>query len=121
MTDEQKQMIRAMRAAGATIAEAAAALGLNVNTVKSHCRRERQNGDCCKNCGVLLVQFPNGRKKIFCSDKCRHAWWGKNRDKMQRRTFYSITCAGCGRDFESYGNRNRKYCSHQCYVTRRWP
>ena len=110
-----------MREAGQSITQIAAALGLNVNTVKSHCRRERQSGDCCKHCGVPLVQLPNGRNKVFCSDKCRYAWWDKNREKMQRRAVYPITCAGCGVVFESYGNRGRKYCTHKCYVASRWP
>lgn len=121
MTEEQKQMVRAMRAAGVPLSEIAAALGLNANTVKSFCRRERQGGDGCKNCGAPLVQAPLGRKKLFCSDRCRRAWWGKHRDQMKRRALYPVTCAGCGRPFESYGNPHRKYCSHPCYVRSRWP
>ena len=121
MTEEQKQMIRAMRAAGATISDVAAALGISVNTVKSHCRRERQGKDYCKHCAAALVQVPNGRNKKFCSDKCRHVWWNKHRDQMKRRAVYPITCAGCDEVFESYGNRGRKYCSHPCYVRSRWP
>lgn len=121
MTEEQKQMIRAMRSAGVSMADIAAALGISVNTVKSHCRRERQAGDCCKHCGGLLVQMPEGRPKKFCSDACRRAWWNKHRDQIQRRAVHTVTCAGCGKEFESYGNRGRKYCCHPCYIRSRWP
>jgi hypothetical protein len=121
VTEEQKQMIQAMREAGQTMPHIAAALGVSVNTVKSFCQRTRNSKDYCRNCGALLAQVPVGRNKIFCTDKCRYAWWDKNRDKMQRRAVYPVTCAGCGVKFESYGNKHRKYCSHPCYVRSRWP
>ena len=121
MTKEQKGIIEAMRSAGQSMPQIAAALGISVNTVKSYCRRALKSKDCCKNCGAPLVQVPGGRNRIFCSDKCRHAWWGAHRDQMKRRAIYPVTCAGCGREFESYGNKNRKYCSHSCYVRTRWP
>ena len=121
MTDEQKQMIQDMRAAGQTIPQIAAVLGLSANTVKSHCQRARKSKDYCKHCGALLVQAQGGRPRKFCSDKCRYAWWDKRRDQMERRAVYPVTCAGCGVKFESYGNKHRKYCSHPCYVRSRWP
>ena len=33
---------------------------------------------------------------------------------------YIITCKQCGKKFTSYGNRNRKYCSHKCYIYHRF-
>ena len=121
MTEEQKRMIQAMRDAGQSTGQIAAALEISVNTVKSYCRRHQKSKDYCKNCGAPLVQVPVGRRRLYCSDACRYAWWDKHRDQMQRRAVYFVTCAGCGMEFESYGKQRRRYCSHQCYVRTRWP
>jgi len=32
----------------------------------------------------------------------------------------TMTCARCGKEFTSYGNKNRKYCSHDCYIKARF-
>jgi hypothetical protein len=31
-----------------------------------------------------------------------------------------VNCACCGRCFDGYGHKNRKYCCHQCYVKKRY-
>ena len=38
----------------------------------------------------------------------------KNRDAT-----YTFTCIGCGTTFTAYGNKHRRYCRHECYVTHR--
>ena len=35
-------------------------------------------------------------------------------------TTYIITCKQCGKQFTMYGKRNRKYCSHKCYIYHRF-
>lgn len=37
-----------------------------------------------------------------------------------RKAFYPLICAECGKEFLSYGNRKRKYCSHACYIKARF-
>lgn len=37
-----------------------------------------------------------------------------------RKAFYPMVCAECGEKFLSYGNRERKYCSHACYIKARF-
>lgn len=72
--------------------------------------------NCCRNCGKQLTQTP-GRKPVkFCSDTCRTHWWNSHLDKVNRKAFYSFTCAHCGTPFTAYGNNHRKYCSHDCYI-----
>lgn len=62
-----------------------------------------------------------GRKeKRFCSDKCRNKWWNTHLDKVNRRANYDFVCAYCKKPFISYGNKNRKYCSHECYIADRF-
>ena len=68
-------------------------------------------------CGKEVVQ-PGGRKeKKFCSDKCRNKWWNSNLDKVNRKANYEFICPHCKKPFSAYGNKNRKYCSHQLQRT----
>ena len=47
------------------------------------------------------------------------AWWNTHPADVNKQAFYSITCQHCGKDFLSYGNKNRKYCSRECYSNAR--
>ena len=66
------------------------------------------------------MHTPGAKRKMFCSDACRVAWWNCHKDLVTRKAVYMIPCAGCGKVFKSYGNRNRKYCSHGCYINARF-
>jgi hypothetical protein len=48
------------------------------------------------------------------------AWWKEHPERLNRKAVYGLVCAGCGKPFESYGNRYRKYCSHDCYIKDRF-
>ncbi len=91
--------------------------GLPVNGVKTYCRRHplAQGNDAdvtvCKQCGKVVTQEPHRKQKLFCSDACRMAWWNAHPGRVNRKAYYTFTCALCGRAFESYGNPNRKFCS----------
>ncbi len=76
----------------------------------------------CACCGKWLFNPATGRKKRFCNDDCRRKWWNLNRDQMNKgsESQYVITCVGCGKQFISYGNSKRKYCSKECYVNHRY-
>lgn len=149
MNNQQKQQVQTLRYGGMTYAEIAENLGLSLNTVKSFCRRKgigvvvrnatvstrdrRPVGDTaesiehlqprprfCAQCGMELEQKPKTKPRRFCSGSCRHAWWNNHRDQMKKRAIYYLTCQHCGRDFESYGDSKRKYCSHACYIEARY-
>lgn len=119
-----KDAILTMRRQGCSYQEIARQLILSPNTVKSVCRRsdlqsptpEMSTLDTCKNCGASLPPGYRGRKRTFCSDKCRYAWWNQSRRKQP----YRLTCYCCGRPFISYGNRKRKFCSRECYILSRY-
>lgn len=32
----------------------------------------------------------------------------------------SIRCPHCGKEFHIYGDKRRKYCSHECYIADRF-
>lgn len=134
MTDKQKAQIIKLRAAGNGYGKIAQTLGISVNTVKSFCRRNdiRENtvggpsvvltGEVttCENCGREIQQIAKQKKKHFCCDKCRNEWWNTHLDQVKRRAVYTFTCPQCGREFQVYGDRRRKYCSHECYIADRF-
>ncbi len=127
MTDNQKTQIMKLRAAGYGYGKIAQELDISLNTVKSFCRRNRLkkvtdvpvilSGETtyCENCGREILQVFKSKKRRFCSDKCRNLWWNKNLDKVKRKAYYTIVCKHCGKEFQVYGDRRRKYCSYECY------
>ena len=124
MTDYEKQQIAALKTKGLGYMRIAKELGLNVNTVKSFCRRNisqpEQEGHICLCCGKPVEQTPHRKEKKFCSDKCRMSWWSRNRDKMNHKNLEERSCKACGSLFSVASSSNRKYCSHACYINFRF-
>jgi len=131
MTGLQKQRIEYLRGKGESYAVIAAELGISTNTVKSYCRRNNlgvgyiaelptETEEACENCGKPLQHTPGSKHKRFCSDKCRLLWWKTHPESMNQKAVYNFTCANCDIVFSAYGNKTRKYCSHDCYVNHRF-
>ena len=130
----EKNQIAEMRRSGMGYGKIAKVLGLNTETVKSHCRRHGLSGVAsfsvefipgvkrrvCKQCGKVFIQYPGHREKLFCCDACRNKWWNTHLSEVKRKSMYDYTCPTCGKMFSAYGNRHRKYCSHACYITARF-
>ena len=107
-------------------------VGLSENTVKSHIARNNiRHGEldgssdtppefACPQCGGDMRKSKGRADRRFCSEACRLAWWAANNNQLNRRAWYSSTCAGCGKEFKSYGNKNRKYCGRGCYIRARF-
>lgn len=129
MTGEQKEKIIRFRSMGYGYADIGRELGISKDTVKSFCRRNGlmvsgsktvDDTDRCRECGKPIVQQEKKKKRIFCCKACREKWWKEHADSIGRKAVYKFTCAGCGKEFTAYGNRNRKYCSHSCYIADRF-
>lgn len=129
MNAQQKALLQRMRDDGVGYAAIAQELGISRNTIKSYCRRNNLGilkntapdmSHLCKQCGKPLKLIPKHKPKKFCNDKCRLTWWSANKNMLHKKAVYRLTCAGCGKTFESYGNKNRKYCSHHCYIIDRF-
>ena len=127
VTDAEKEMIRFLRMEGLGYGAVAERLGLSENTVKSYCRRNHLTGvaakeraKVCRECGVPLASVPGRKGRKFCSEGCRRAWWRSHPELVHREAYYVLACRYCGREFRSYGNRGRKYCSHECYIRARF-
>ncbi len=125
MTDAQRSAIAEYRRGGYGYKKISQLTGVCESTVKTYCRRNgltgtaaeapgRATGRPCLCCGKPVIQYPGRKEKKFCSDACRKRWWNTHLDQVERRAFYSFTCADCGKPFESYGNSHRKYCSRAC-------
>lgn len=111
-----------MRSRGKTAMDIALTLQISVNTVRSYIRRHPPEDAVrveCRQCGKPILQVKGRKAKYFCSDKCRNAWWNAHPEKVQRKAYYHLTCEYCGKEFISYGNRKRKYCSRPCYADAR--
>jgi endogenous inhibitor of DNA gyrase (YacG/DUF329 family) len=118
---QDKIAINNMRLEGHTPSVIAATLKIPAGTVRSYIHRHPAMPDSrvCKQCGKPVRQAPHRREKKFCSDACRMAWWNSHQEDVNKKAFYTLTCACCGKEFESYGNQNRKYCCRACYIADR--
>ena len=129
MTNDEKQIIKKLRAEGLGYKSIAAVLKIPVGTVRSFCRREGFDGLIreikelpCLWCGSPVVQNPKRKQKKFCSDKCRYKWWNAHPEKLNKcsDSFHKHNCKCCGKEFVHYGRTNGKYCSHECYIKDRF-
>lgn len=120
---QDKILINNMRLEGHTPSAIAAQLGVPASTIRSFIYRNPDipNTKQCLQCGKPVMQKKHRREKKFCSDRCRMAWWNSHQEKVNRQAYYTLTCEYCGKEFESYGNKNRKYCCRACYVAARQP
>lgn len=134
MTSIQEKQIREFRIKGIGYKAIASVLGLSRDVVRNYCKNhgldgyaaevavnmeeQIQQGSACQCCGTVILQPSTGRKRKFCSDKCRREWWLAHPEESRKKeaAFYDKTCAYCGRHFTVYGNKNRRYCRHECYV-----
>ena len=138
MTPAQKETVYKLRLQGLGYKAIARELLLSVDAVKSYCKRhhltgppeavqknvqviEEQHG-LCPHCKQPIRQKKRGRSKRFCCDDCRYAWWKAHPEQSNQKeaATYPYTCGHCGKRCISYGNKTRKYCSHDCYIKARF-
>ncbi len=138
MTSQQEEQIRLLRTQGVGYRNIANLVHLSRDTVRNFCKSHKLSGyhtavklnikkmmedrTVCTYCGVSLQKNHTGRPKRFCCDDCRRKWWSQNRDQININpdAVYQFTCKHCGKDFTSYGDKERKYCSHNCYIKDRF-
>lgn len=138
MTEAQANQIVELRMKGVGYKSIGTAVGLSRDIVRNYCkshnlmgyasalskniRMQMERGEVCMYCGGDIRQPQTGRPRKFCSEKCRRAWWKSHPEQVKKsaEASYECTCANCGKNFISYGNKNRKYCSHDCYIKYRF-
>ena len=115
MTISEKTRVLELRRAGKGYRVIAQETGIAASTIADYCRIHRNDSlDLCPQCGANLLHIPKHRKKRFCSDKCRMLWWNAHPERINRRAYYHLVCKYCGKEFVSYGNDHRVFCSRQC-------
>lgn len=117
MTDTERSRIVELQHQGYGYKKISTITGLPLNTVKSFCTRHPVqikelpvSNALCRNCLAPLEQTPHKRKRLFCSDTCRMAWWNAHPERVQRKAYYTLTCRHCVKQFESYGNSHEVIC-----------
>ena len=138
MTPAQKELIFKLRMEGQGYKSIAKVLSVTEDAVKGHCKRQhlsgpaeivtinskavKRNSGLCLECSKPIRHNKHGRPRKFCSDACRYTWWNKNPDRgsESEEATYHYTCTHCGKRFAAYGDKNRKYCSHDCYIKARF-
>lgn len=142
VNDKQRELIKELRIKGMGYRLIGKELGLSRDVVRNYCISHglsgyagnnekvkgkrfvmRENvGINCLMCRKELEQKSTGRPKKFCSESCRRRWWSVHQDLLTRnqKSIYKAVCHYCGKEFESYGNQKRKYCSHHCYILDRF-
>jgi endogenous inhibitor of DNA gyrase (YacG/DUF329 family) len=138
MKETEKQQIYALRLKGVGYKAIAAVLGISRDSIRGFCKRNGLDGDSkvvslnleekkrnqliCPCCGKPIKQKERGRSRRFCSDECRRKWWNDHPQERNKKdsAIYKYTCPHCGKEFSCYGNRTRKFCSHDCYIKSRF-
>ena len=108
MTEAQRSSIVKYRKEGLGYKKISKLTGICESTIKTFCHRNGLTGEtatmkkasrptekACQCCGKPIIQYP-------------------------RKAMYDFVCPTCGKPFSAYGNRNRKYCSHECYIEARF-
>ena len=121
MNETQKNKLIDLKNEGRSYKEMASALCVSQGTVKSFFSRKKIKDEeiyvVCKNCGVSLEKRSGSKK--FCLSLCRYKWWRKNAENNRKCVKINI-CKNCNKKFKSYDNKDRKYCSHKCYINDRF-
>ena len=107
MTDTERSRIVELQQQGYGYKKISAITGLPLNTVKSFCARHHvqikempDSNALCRNCLTPLEQTPHKRKRMFCSDACRMAWWNAH---PERRLMAYQTAMALARSMRSKG------------------
>lgn len=138
MDKETRKSIFELKSQGVSNKVVAAVLGLKKETLLEFCKKYHLIGTAeviqlniielkrqsiiCPQCYGPIRQKKRGRKKRFCSDACRRAWWKENAEAKKREfeAWYSRKCPTCEKAFIVYGNAHQKYCSRTCYINHRY-
>ena len=85
--------------------------------VKMNIKERIASGDACEFCGEPLRNPKTGRRRRFCSDKCRMNYWKGHREELKKspKAIYTMECPYChkGKTY-SYGAKGKE--SSNCHV-----
>lgn len=125
MTTEQKHQTLILHADGLGYRAIARKIGSCPSSVCSYLKSKavqkmnfvpprKPDGITCPVCEAPLEQPARGRRKYFCSGKCRSQYWVNKHDGS-----IQYTCIHCGKLFNTT-HSTRKFCSPECYFDHRF-
>jgi len=119
MIKNEKAKINDLRKQGYGYKKIAKELSITISAVRYACSasldEDLLNGSC-EQCGLRIKSIKGKKKKRFCSDQCRWQWWNNHQKEVNKKAYYTHRCRCCNKEFASYGNSKRVYCSHGCYI-----
>lgn len=118
MNDYERMKITKLREQGYMPTEISNKTGIPLNTIKSYFKRHKNRIPTsirCLYCGNPIETIKGHKSKKFCCDRCRNLYWNTHQELVNKKAYYKLVCAHCGKEFLAYGNKNRKYCSRECY------
>lgn len=131
--EEKMEQVLLLRKSGMSNRKIAEYTGVSYEKVRYQCKKDDcdsipvdeelpekiKTREACAYCGKPIMQNDSrGRKRRFCCDECRRAYWHLHRveEKQRPKAIYTKVCAYCGKVFEVYGDKDRKYCSRAHYL-----
>ena len=121
MTTKQTEEIIRLQREGKGYKTIAAMIGVPLSSVKSWCKRhsdELEQTGFCLQCGARVRIIPHKKRRRFCSDKCRLAWWRSHPENRKDTTGYKHICRFCGNEFTN-DRIKADYCSRLCFAKAR--
>lgn len=146
--DPDRERVRELRMDGVECSEISEQTGLSADQVEAYCTQLGLpvSGSCrlvgptpeedwmksgqsvgrspflCPQCGAVIIQSRRGRKRKFCSDDCKNAWWNRRWKDQKEKHGRKAVCKNCGSEFiafNEYGTE-RRYCCRECYFEHRY-
>lgn len=80
MTDQERRIIKNLRADGYSMVDISHLTSVPYNTIKSYFRRHKDaipKHTKCLNCGKAIEVIRGKKTKKYCSDRCRISYWNK--------------------------------------------
>lgn len=123
-SDEEILQIEELRRQGLGYRQIAERLNLSVSKMRYYCRSRPAPTPMdmvfglCLYCGKPLEHTPRHKKKKFCTEKCRRAWWKEHPKEINRKKELVCTCEFCGKEFPT-ARDDAHFCSRYCYALSR--
>lgn len=146
--DPQRERVREMRMAGEECKAIAGRMGIPEGQVIVYCiqlglpvsgpcrtmglpaedeawlkyRRGEPEGRKCPVCGRVLEQPYRGRRRKFCSQRCKDKFWNDRQKGRQEELGREAVCENCGKKFIAVNEKNgeRRFCGRDCYFEFRY-
>ena len=77
-----KDIIKTLSQKGYGYKKIAKELNISVGSVRN-ALIETSEAPVCKNCGCKLKFIEGKKKKVFCSNSCRYAYWNKHKKEVR--------------------------------------